>query len=81
MEKILASRKETIKELKEKLFRVFSDKIDPKLKDLKNVKIWKMDTKYSISMIQDLFDKNVKVELINCKKLEDKIALEVGKNS
>ena len=73
------SRKETIKELKEKIYRIFAEthKLDEKFKDSKNCKIWKLDQKYSLSMIQDFVKKNNKVELVNCKKLEDKLSLEV----
>ena len=57
--------------------RIFADKLDPKLRDIRNCKVWKLDAKYSIPMIQDLCEKNSKFELVNCKKLEDKISLEV----
>lgn len=73
------SRKETIQELKEKLYRIFSEKFESneKLKDSKNCKIWKLNDKYTISMIQEFVEKNFQVQLMNCKKLEDKMSLEV----
>lgn len=79
--KTFLSKKETVKDFKEKLYRIFSEKyasFDNKFKDSKNCKIWKLDsTKYSLENLQNLLVKNVKIDLINCKKLEDKISLEV----
>jgi len=74
------SRKETIEKLKEKIYRIFAEtlNLDKKFSDTKICKIWKLEAKYSLSMIQDLFEKNEKVELLNCKKLDDKMALEVN---
>ena len=80
LEKVCLSRKETIEKLKEKIYRIFAEmfNLDKKFDDTKICKIWKLDAKYSVSIIQDLFEKNQKVELLNCKKLEDKMSLEVS---
>lgn len=76
IEKVHSSRKETIKELKEKLFRIQGERLEPRLRDIKNCKLWKLDAKYSIALLQELAERNAKVELVNCRKLEDKHALE-----
>lgn len=83
------SRKEAIKDLKEKLFRIYSltYKIDDKYKNLGNSKIWKVDSKAHIEEIIEEFNNfsldsgnlrsSNKKLAIKGKKLEDSSPLEV----
>lgn len=76
VDRLYASRKETIRELKEKLFRILGTRIDSAFRDVKNCKLWKLDDRYTIPLLQELAEKNSKVQLVNCKRLEDKSSLE-----
>lgn len=83
------SRKEAIKDLKEKLFRIYSltYKIDDKYKNLGNSRIWKVDSKVHIEeMMTELNNFSLdsgkirashKKLVIKGKKLEDSSPLEV----
>lgn len=84
------SRKEAIKDLKEKLFRIYhlNYKIDDKYKNLGNSRIWKLDSKVHLEEFIETLN-NFSLEssnsrsstaknlVIKGKKLEDSSPLEV----
>lgn len=85
------SRKEAIKDLKEKLFRIYhlNYKIDDKYKNLGNSRIWKLDSKvhleefietlnnFSLESSNSRSSAAAKNLVIKGKKLEDSSPLEV----
>ena len=83
------SKKEAIKDLKEKLFRIYNlnFKIEDKYKNPGNSRIWKVDARCSIEQLIESFklftdtSRNSKKTLIfKGKKLEDSCPLEVIEN-
>lgn len=83
------SKKEAIKDLKEKLFRIYNLNlnIEDKYKSPGNSRIWKVESKYPIDQLIDSFKRfseagrNPKKNYIfKGKKLEDSTPLEVSTN-
>lgn len=76
MNKIFLSKKETIKDLKEKLYRIFKEMYDlhEKYKFFNMCKIWKLDNNTELNLLSENTLKKQKI--IKAKKLEDSISLE-----
>lgn len=83
------SKKEAIKDLKEKLFRVYNDKfkIDDKFKSQGNSRIWKAEARIPVEKLIEImrnFTETVrnpkKQFILKGKKIEDSTPLEVNLN-